>query len=371
VSRREERAGRSAPAAAVAAALIALGTLARVRAANAPFRAPDEALHLQMAGAPSLSEVYRVSLGNAHPPLFVLLLHGWMKIARADWTLRLLPVFLGALALVAAWWWTRRLVGENAGLLALALLSLLPSVVLVSSELRGYALLLCTGAAALAALERGLDEASPAALAAFGVFGVLALLSHYAAFRLAAAAVVYSAARVLAGPRSRRVVAAWGLSCAALAGVALLLLRTHVAHLRGGPLEAEVRSTWLSESYFGGGGARAAIAFLLRQTLSLCHYLFSATAPGVVALALYGAGLVLLARERRAAALLLALPPALAALGGILGLYPYGGTRHDVDLVLFLSAGAALGFSRATGERRWVAVATAAALAPAAFLAAG
>ncbi|HYX19814.1 MAG TPA: hypothetical protein VFA98_03115, partial [Thermoanaerobaculia bacterium] len=141
--------------------------------------------------------------------------------------------------------------------------------------------------------------------------------------------------------------------------------------LRGGPLEAEVRSTWLAEAYFRGGGVREAAAFLGRQTLSLVHYVFSAAGPGLVALALWAAALVLLARERRPAWLLLALPPALAAAGGLLALYPYGGTRHDVDVALFLTAGAALGFSRATGERRWVTVATAAALAPAAFLAAG
>ncbi len=355
----------------VAAALIALGALARLRAANAPFLAPDEALHLQMAGAPSLAEVYRGSLGNAHPPLFVLLLHGWMKIARTDWALRLLPVVLGVLALVAAWSWTRRLIGENAGLLALALLSLLPSIVLVSSELRGYALLLATSAAALAMLERGLDEGSPASLAGFGVFGVLALLSHYAAFRVAAAAVAYSAVRLFFAPRRRRLVAAWAASCAALAGVAAFLLGTHASKLRGGPLEAEVRSTWLAEAYFRGGGVREAAVFLARQTLSLLHYVFSATGPGLVALALYAAAVVLLGRERRPAWLLLALPPAFAAAGGLLAVYPYGGTRHDLDLALFLSAGAALGLSRATGERRWVTVATAAALAPAAFLAAG
>jgi hypothetical protein len=355
----------------VAAVLIALGALARLRAANAAFLAPDEALHRKMAGAPSLAEVYRGSLGNAHPPLFVLLLHGWMRVARTDWALRLLPVLLGVLALVAAWSWTRRLVGANAGLLALALLSLLPSIVLVSSELRGYALLLATSTAALAMLERGLDERSPAALAGFGIFGVLALLSHYAAFRVVAAAVAYSAVRLFPAPRARRLVAAWAVSCAALAGVGAFLLRTHASKLRGGPLEAEVRSTWLAEAYFRGGGVRDAAAFLERQTLSLLHYLFSATAPGLVALAFYAAALVLLLRERRPAWLLLALPPALAAAGGLLALYPYGGTRHDVDVALFLTAGTALGFSRATGERRWVTLAAAAALAPAAFLAAG
>lgn len=362
--------GRWPRAGVLAGALIALGALARLRAAHAPFLTPDEALHLQIAREPSLLEVYRVSLGNAHPPLFVLLLHVWMKAAHSDWALRLLPVLIGSFALVAGWAWARRLLGDTPGLIALALLALLPSVVLVSSELRGYAVLLCATAAALAALERGIDEGSPAAMAAFGAFGVLALLSHYAAFRFAAAAGVYSALRLFGEARPRRLRAAWAASVAAMAAVAAVLLRTHVPRLRGGPLEAEVRATWLRESYFDSG-AEGPFAFLVRQTVSLLHYLFSATAPGVAAFVLYLAGLAVLARRRPAAMLLLAVPPALAAAGGLVGVYPYGGSRHSIDLVLFVGAGAALGLARATGERRWVAVATAAALAPAAFLAAG
>ncbi|HTR02843.1 MAG TPA: glycosyltransferase family 39 protein [Thermoanaerobaculia bacterium] len=358
-------------ASALAALLIALGAAARVAAARGTFLTPDEKLHLQIAGVANAAGVYRTSLDNAHPPLFVLLLHFWMKVVRSDWALRLLPVACGALFLVAVWVWARRLLGDNAGLLALVLLALMPSVVLVSSELRGYALLLSMIAAALAALEKGLDEKSAVWTAAFGVFGALALLSHYAAFRFAAAAVVYSAARLAAGPRDRRLVAAWAGACALLAAVAGALLVTHVARLRGGPLEAEASTTWLRESYFHAGEPGGPLAFLGRQTLSLFHYLYSSTPTGLVALGLYAAAIVFLARGRAPVAVLLALPLLLAAAGGLLAVYPYGGTRHGIDLAVFVSAGAALGLSRVTGERRWVVLAAAVALAPAAFLVAG
>jgi len=353
-----------------AAVLIGLGVAARIAAARGTFLTPDEKLHLEMAGAADAASVYRTSLFNAHPPLFVLLLHFWMKVVRSDWALRLLPVACGVLFLVAAWAWARRLIGDNGGLLALALLALMPSVVLVSSELRGYALLLSMIAAALAALEKGLDERSAGWTAAFGGLGALALLSHYAAFRFAAAAVLYSALRLAAGPRDRRLVAAWAGACALLAAVAAALLVTHVARLRGGPLEAEASATWLRESYFHAGDPGGPLGFLGRQTLSLFHYLYSSTPTGLIALGFYAAALVLLARERLPAALLLGLPLLLAAAGGVFAVYPYGGTRHGIDLAVFVSAGSALGLSRATGERRWVVLAAAAALAPAAFLAA-
>jgi hypothetical protein len=357
-------------ASAVAALLILLGLAARLRAARGPFLTPDEALHLEIAGQGSAVEVYRASLNNAHPPLFALLLHFWRGVVVSDWALRLLPVLFGSLFLWAAWAWARRLLGENAALLTLAFLALLPSVVIVSAELRGYALLLCTIAAALAALERGFAESSSGWMLAFGALAALALLSHYAAFRFASAAILYSGVRLAAGPRSRRLVAAWAAASAALGAVALLLVRSHVAHLRGGALEAEARSTWLREAYFQRG-EDGPVAFVWRQTLSLVHYVFSSTAAGMVALGLFLFGVALLVRSRRPAAVLLALPLALAAAGGLLAVYPYAGTRHSIDLALFLCAGVGVGLSRLTGERRWAALVVAAALAPAAFFAAG
>ncbi len=359
-------------AGAVAALLVGLGLAARLLAARGVFRTPDEVLHLEIAGAGGPLDVYRTSLGNAHPPLFAVLLHYWKGLATSDWALRLLPVVFGTLFLWAAWRWSRRLFGEAAGLLALALLALLPSVVLVSSELRGYSLLLCMVAAALAALERGFAEDSPRWIAVFAVFGVLALASHYAAFRFAAAAFVYAAWRVAGTPRPRRLAAALAAAFAAMGGAAAWLAWTHLTRLRGSALEAEVQSTWLSESYFRSAAPEGPIAFLWRQTLSLVHYIYSSTPPGVIALALFLLGLALLVRERRApAALLIALPLLLAAAGGLASVYPYGGSRHSIDLALYISAGAAFALARVTGERRWVALVVAAALAPAAFLAAG
>ncbi len=353
-----------------AALLVGLGLLARLLAARGPFRTPDEALHLRMAGAADVGAVYRESLGNAHPPLFVILLHFWKAIAASDWSLRLLPVAFGTLFLWAFHRWARRLFGGEAALFALAFAALLPSVVLVSSELRGYALLLCMVAAALAALEHALDEDAAAWMAAFGAFAVLALLSHYAALRFAAAAFVYGTARLAAGPRSRRLVAAFSISQAALAGLALFLYVSHLSRLHGGALEQEARTTWLGEAYYPGSGT-GPVVFTARQTVSLFHYLFSATAPGLVALGLCVFAVVLLARRRDPAAVLIGLPFAIAAAGGLAGVYPYGGTRHSIDLAVFAAAGVGVALAHVVGERRWAALVAAAALAPAAFLAGG
>ncbi|HKD17958.1 MAG TPA: glycosyltransferase family 39 protein [Thermoanaerobaculia bacterium] len=356
--------------AAVAAALVALGAAARIRAARAPFLTPDEALHLAIANSGSAVEVYRTSLYNAHPPLFVLLLRLWKSVVTSDWALRLLPVLFGTLFLWAAYRWTRRLLGPVAALWTLVFMAFLPSLVLVTSELRGYALLLCATAAALACLERALDEGSAPWMGAFAALAAAALLSHYAAFRFVAAALAYSAVRVLAPPRSPKRLAAWASAFAALTVLSAFLAATHVSHLRGGALEAEARATWLKSSYFDPASGGAA-AFLGRQTLALFAYLFSTPATAVAALVLFAAGIGLLAVRRNPAALLLVLPFVLAAVGGLVAVYPYGGSRHSIDLAPFLAAAMAFALSRLTGGRLWPALAAAVALAPAAFFAAG
>src|SRR6266511_6475674 len=51
----------------------------RIVAARDRYLSPDEALHLEAASAPSIVGVYENSRFLAHPPLFFLLLHFWMR----------------------------------------------------------------------------------------------------------------------------------------------------------------------------------------------------------------------------------------------------------------------------------------------------
>ena len=169
--------------------------------------------------------------------------------------------------------------------------------------------------------------------------------------------------------RPRRFIAVWMAGQAALLVLAVFLIVSHVAGLRGGPLEREVQRTWLRESYWLG--PESATRFLVRQTLALFQYLFSSPAAGAVALTLFLGGTAWLASRRSAQAILLAVPFLVAAAGGLLAIYPYGGTRHSVDLSLFACAGAGIALARLAGERLWVAIAVAGVLVAAGFVVSG
>ena len=353
----------------VALLFVVVGLLARLRAADAPFLQPDEVLHLRIASAPTLADLYRLSLTNAHPPLFYVLLRGWRHVAHSDWALRLLPAAFGTAFLWSAWRWAAGTLGRACGLITLACVAFLPSVVVVSTELRGYALLLWAIGSALWALEEAFAARSVRMLWLFTGLSAVALATHYSAFRILAGVFVYAAARLALERPPRRFLLAWTAGQALLCALAVFLYATHLVHLRGSPLEQEVQGTWLQEAFLRQG--QGPVAFLARRTLSLFQYFFSTKAGGAVALALFAGGVAWLAVRRMPVAILLAVPFALAAAGGLLAIYPYGGTRHDVDLALFAYAGTGLALARLTGERLWAAVAVAAALVVSGFLVSG
>ena len=349
---------------AAALLLVALGFAARLLAARQSFVGFDEELHLRLASPESLREVYLETLTNAHPPLFFVLLHFWQRLVGAGWQLCLLPVAFGTAFLWVAHRWARSLFGAAASLTLLALLAFLPSVVLVSAELRGYATVLFLVACALAAFERALVRASAGWVAISAASMALALGTHYLALRSALALAAYAAVRLIASRPPSLLVRVWAASQAIVAAVFLFLYQSHISALRGSGMEKLAQTDWLQADYLQrGDGAQ----FVLRQAAALFRFLFSVQSLAAVAGALALAGIVLLARARRPAAILLALPFVLSVAGGLLRLYPYGGSRHSIDLALYASAAIGIAVARLTGERLWVPLLLAGALAPAAF----
>ena len=352
-----------------AALLLALaGLTVRLLAARGSSLSGDEALHFQLASAPDAAAVYRISLTNAHPPLFFLLLHFWRLAAVSEWGLRLLSVAFGAGFLWAAYRWASSLLGKAAGLGALAIAAFLPPLVSLSAEVRAYALLLLLAAAALWQLERAFESGSPGRIALFAALLALAILTHYAALRVAAGAFVYAAVRLLRQRGPRRLAAAWTACQAGIGALFLLLYTTHLSRLRGNALEREARADWLRMGYFQAG--ESWLRFAGRQALSLFEFLSSSRAAGVALLVLAIAGVWRLARRGRAAALLLGLPFLLAAAGGLLGLYPFAGSRHSIDLALFAAAAAGAALASLLERSPWAALVLAAALLPAGLAAA-
>jgi hypothetical protein len=242
----------------------------------------------------------------------------------------------------------------------------LPSFLLLTSEIRAYALLLLLLAGAMLALERALEAGKVRDIVAFAALEGLALLTHYSAVFLIASAFLYSAIRIRSSGRPRRFATAWLASQAALAGLFGLLYVSHIARLHGGVAEFDAQTDWLESSYFHRG-VDGGPGFVVRQTLALAQYVFSSRAAGMTALALGLLGLGWLVLRRPSVAALLALPFVACAAAALLDFYPYGGSRHSMVLAPFACVAVASGIGRLSGERPWVPLALAAVLLPSAL----
>lgn len=331
------------------ALLLLAGTGARLWLAGRTFLNPDEALHYFVAAQPSLEQTYTVSLTTAHPPLMFFLLHGWIKLGSSEVLLRLPFVMAGVLFGWMLFLWVRRIAGDGAALFALAMVMFAPSLIALSAEVRQYSLLLFFCTTCLYALERGLQENSIKWIAVSGIGLWLALFTHYSASIFAAAAGLYGVAHLFGATGLRiRTKAVWAAEQVVALGICAVLFFTQVSKLRQSGVPSEIAATWLSQSTFHPGHDHVLI-FALNKTVLLFRYFFSHGSIGVVMLLLFVVAVVALfagkakTQSLRPVAVLLALPFVIAIAVAVAGLYPYGGTRHDVVLALFAIPGIAIG----------------------------
>jgi len=346
--------------------VLALGFVARVWVAHGTFLNPDECLHFQLANQPSFALAFRESHHTMHPPLLVLILYFWRVLGTSELVLRLPSAIAGTLFSWFTFRWLTNLFGNATGWIGLIFVTFLSSMIGLSAEVRQYALLLVFASCCLYLLERALADNSPAMMLLFSISLCLALLSHYSGALFAVAIAVYAVLRMLAEPPARGTVVVWMVGQAGALAVALFLYFTYVAKLVGGTAEASqdihqwMRDIYLRRSFFQPGHDNP-LWFMVVRTGSVFQFLFGQLAIGDLALPLFIAGLVLLARAKTAPgptkvapkllALLLVLPFIVNCGAALARKYPYGGTRHSVFLAIFGLAGVSFVVARAVGQR--------------------
>lgn len=331
-------------------AVMASGLALRIAAIRGTYLGSDEAVHFQLVNVSTLEDVYRATLTNAHPPLFFFLLHFWRSIDSSELFLRLLPTLFGTALIGVAWRSADRLLERRAAFFVATLVAFAPALVSLSSEVRGYTLLLFLMASALLLLERALETRSVLSMAGFsGVLG-LAILTHYSALWFAAVTFVYVLLRARRERLPRRLIGWWLVLQLGVATLCVLLFRTHLGRLRGSNLESAVMNR--AEYFFPS--QEGAFDYLARQTFAFFRFFLGPRAVAAAGLLALIVGIALLLRRRRfATALLLALPFLLVASAGLVRLYPFGGTRHSSHLLLFAAAAIAVAAGAATGGRIW------------------
>jgi hypothetical protein len=348
------------------------GLLARILVALPTALTPDEAIHVSLSSAPSLMAVYKANLGIPDPSLLHFVLFPLCRVFASDFVLRLPLILAGTVAIVVGYLWLAELYDRVAGLVGALLLAFMPAVLYITTEIRAYALLLCFSVCALYFLESGIRRGSTARILLFGMFQCLALVSQYSALILLGVAGCYSLYVIVRNRTRGRALCAWIAAEVVTLALFAFLYVTQLSKMHGGSLEAGMKTGFLSDAYFNPT-RETVLSFIVSRTLGAFRFLFTGSGIGAVALGLFLIAAVLLlvhgiasnsVRGRREVSFLILAPWAMAAVGGLLGLYPFTGTRHIVLLALPAVAAIAYLVREVVGRRPVLVLAAALVLVP-------
>ena len=144
----------------------------------------DEALTVNIAKQP-LHTLPMYLKRDGAPPLFYVLLHGWMGVfGDSDLAVRSLSGVIGVVTVPLVWLAGRRFGGRTAGWAAMLLVATSPFAVRYGTETRMYALVALLTVLGLLAMQRVLTRPRPGNLVALAVVTGLLLYSHYWSFYL-------------------------------------------------------------------------------------------------------------------------------------------------------------------------------------------
>ncbi len=350
----------------VSVVITTLGFLARIWVAHGTFLNPDEALHFRLANQSSLALAYKESLTASHPPLLTIILYYWRNFGTSELWLRMPSVIAGTLFCWIFYRWLSGVAGRVTGFIGLIFVAFLPPIVLLSAEIRQYALLLAFLASALYFLDAAFKEKSVSKMAAFSVCLYMAMLSHYSAFLFAAALGVYALVRIFAEAVPARLVTTWVAGQLGALVLSIFLYKTHLAKLGAGESRTVLQG-WMSEfflrrSYFDATRDNP-LAFIVGRSFGVFQFVFGQLVVGDLAGLLFLAAIVWLVRgtargnngpsvtESRQLALFLVLTFTFVGGASLVHFYPYGGTRHSALLVIPAVAGLSIALAQLSRGR--------------------
>lgn len=159
--------------------IVVAGLLVRVVGLGRESLWWDEGASLRLARMPVGAMMRALAADDFSPPLYYLLLHGWIGVfGESDAAMRLLSALFGAAAVGVMYLLGARLLNRAGALMAAALVALAPFQVAYSQEARGYSLMMLLGLGAMYYFVRLLEEPSRAAVAGYWLCSLLLIYTH-------------------------------------------------------------------------------------------------------------------------------------------------------------------------------------------------
>ena len=158
--------------------ILALAAVVRVWGIGAESVWLDEATSVVVADNPP-AQIVALTAEDIHPPLYYLLLRGWLVFGRGEAAIRSLSAAAGVLTVAALYALGRRLAGHGAGLLAALLLAVSPLHVFYSQEARMYAWVTLWAVLSSLLMLRALERGGAGAWAGYVLATSLGMYTHY------------------------------------------------------------------------------------------------------------------------------------------------------------------------------------------------
>ena len=218
----------------------------------------DEALTVNVARLP-LDQIPEALRHDGAPPLYYVLLHGWMRVlGTSELAVRALSGVFAVAALPLIWVLARRMAGIRVAWAALLILAASPFSIRYATEVRMYSLVVLLVLGGTLALVELLDRRSTRAAVGLGLCAGLLLYTHYWSIYLLATVGVLLTVRAMRGTGPERAPARRAVAAIA-AGCLLFLpwLPSFLSQLRntGTPWGASgnLRSLFDTVTHFAGG----------------------------------------------------------------------------------------------------------------------
>lgn len=334
--------------------LVLAAFFVRFRLASQFYLNGDEAQIMLGPLQHRLSHVFAMSAYLPYGPLMFLVLHAMAFFGRSELYFRMPSVIAGSLLVFVGYRWAAETFGKEAGFATGCILAFAPPLVTLSTEVRFYIVQALFMACSLYCLERALRAKSVAWMRGFGVALLLTVLTLYMSVWYVIAAGVYVTVWILWERPPKRLIVEWAITQTIIAGVFAIAYVTQLRAFSESSADRLARSTWLRTSYFHPN-SESLWRYLWQATQALFQYIFANPEIGLAMIFVFLIGIVLLlwskAGGRRLTALTLVLPLIVTAAAGTVSIYPYGGSRHDAFLVLFVAAAVSIAISMAAGGR--------------------